>query len=38
MVGAIGAGLAMKLIVSFETQTLEECEDVMKVVSEENFS
>ena len=38
MVGPIGAGLAMKLIVSFETSELGTFEDKLKIVSEENYS
>lgn len=38
MQGAIGAGLAVKLTVTFETTYLDNFKDVMKIVSEDNFS
>ena len=37
MQGAIAAGLAMKLIVTFETASLEDFHDVMKIVSDSSF-
>lgn len=37
MQGAIAAGLAMKLIVTFETAVLEDFHDAMKIVSDNNF-
>jgi hypothetical protein len=37
MKGAIAAGLAMKLVISFETNTLGEFNDFLKIVSEENY-
>lgn len=37
MKGAIAAGLAMKLIVTFETQVLENYEDSMKIVSDNGY-
>ena len=38
MAGAIAAGLAMKLTVSFETAVLGEFEDKLKIISDDNFS
>ncbi|EWS70940.1 flagellar associated protein, putative (macronuclear) [Tetrahymena thermophila SB210] len=38
MQGAIGAGLAMKVTVTFETTYLDNFKDVMKIVSQDNFS
>lgn len=37
MTGAVAAGLAMKLIVTFETTTLENFHDKMKIVSDYDF-
>lgn len=37
MKGAIAAGLAMKLIVTFETQNLEDFHDSMKIVSDNGY-
>jgi len=37
MQGAIAAGLAMKVIVTFETSLLEDFHDVMKIVSDNDF-
>lgn len=37
MIGAIAAGLAMKLIVTFETQVQEDYEDCMKIVSDNGY-
>lgn len=37
MTGAIAAGLAMKLIVTFETSSLENYHDKMLIVSDNDF-
>lgn len=37
MKGTIAAGLAMKLLVSFETSIVGEFHDSLKIISEENF-
>lgn len=37
MKGTIAAGLAMKLLVSFETSSLGNFDDELKIISEENF-
>jgi hypothetical protein len=37
MQGAIAAGLSMKVIVTFETNILEDFSDIMKIVSDDNF-
>lgn len=37
MKGAIAAGLAMKLTVTFETQVLEDYRDTMKIVSDNGY-
>lgn len=37
MKGAIAAGLAMKLVVTFETTSLEDINDSMRIVSDSGF-
>ena len=38
MLGGVATGLAMKLIVSFETAVVSEFHDSMRVISDENYS
>jgi len=38
MQGAIAAGLAMKITVTFETTYLDNFKDVMRIVSDDNFA